>query len=335
MINKFYDICVGLAVYNGEKTLRRTLDSLKNQTFKNLQIIICDDCSNDKSREIIEEYLETNENFKFIKNEKNIGMFANQKKVFSLSNSKYFAWVNQDDYKDISFFEKCFKKFELNPHAVLVAANTVVVDKNTNTIMHVNTIKSLDGIIEIDTRYKTLIKNFQDTIIYSLFRTEILRNTDLWININGSANKLIYELSLHGPFLNIDENLSYYYGMGLLNRYNPNQEFTRSTKQKYPFFYIPFLVLFFYQFKDILKNDISFLKKIKIIFYLINDFLIINFSKLIYRFFSLLFFGSIDNFTYKLIRMLIPYNKDVKQIVKKEDYTRFYPKHYPFRKINN
>ena len=333
MKNKFFDICVGVAVYNGEKTLRRTLNSLKNQSFKNLQIIICDDCSNDKSKEIIEEYLSICENFVFFQNKKNIGMFANQKKIFSLSNSKYFAWVNQDDFKDISFFETCYKKLELNPNAVLASANTVVVDKNTDQIMHVNTIKSLDGIIDVDTRYKILIKNFEDTIIYSLFRSEILRKTDLWININGSANKLIYELSLHGPFLHIDERLSYYYGMGLLNRYNPNQEFTRSTNQKYPFFYIPFLVLFFYQFKDILKNNISIFKKIKISFYLINNFLIINLFKLIYRFFSLIFFGLLDNLIYKIIRKLIPYNKDVEQIVKKENYPRFYPKHYPFKKI--
>ena len=334
-MNKFSDICVGVAVFNGDKTLKRTLESLKNQSFKNLQVIISDDCSNDKSIEIINEYLDICDNFKFFQNKKNIGMFANQKKIFSLSNSKYFAWVNQDDYKDVTFFEKCYAKLELNPNAVLASANTAVVDKNTNQIMHVNTIKSLDGIKEVDIRYKRLIKNFEDTIIYSLFRSETLKKTDLWININGSANKLIYELSLHGPFLNINEKLSYYYGMGLLNRPNPSQEFIRSTKQKYPFYYIPYVVLFFYQFKDILKNDISLFKKIKIIFYLINDFLQINFLKLVYRFFSLLFFGLFDDFIYKLIRKIVPYNEDVNQIVKKIDYPRFYPKHYPFKKIDN
>ena len=45
-----------LATYNGEKYLREQIDSILSQTYKNIRLIISDDCSNDATREFLEEY---------------------------------------------------------------------------------------------------------------------------------------------------------------------------------------------------------------------------------------------------------------------------------------
>ena len=64
MIN-FNEICVGVATFNGEETLERTLTSLENQTFENFSVVISDDNSTDKTVEIIKYFVERNKNFFF------------------------------------------------------------------------------------------------------------------------------------------------------------------------------------------------------------------------------------------------------------------------------
>ena len=65
-----------LATYNGEKYLKEQIESVLSQTYDNIQIIISDDCSTDKTREILKEY-EKNDKIKVFYQEKNLGYVKN------------------------------------------------------------------------------------------------------------------------------------------------------------------------------------------------------------------------------------------------------------------
>ena len=332
MLN-FKDICVGISTYNGEKTLEKTLKSLEDQTFKNFSVLISDDNSNDNTINIIKNFSKRNKNFFYEINEKNLGMISNYNKVFMKSNSKYFTWVDQDDYREKNFLEDCFSKIEENPKASLVYAHTGVRNKKNNMLMHINTIRSISGKKDVDVRYKKLLDNFHDTIIYSLIRSSCLKNTLLWTGINGSANRLIFDLALEGEFIEVDKLLAFYNGKGLINRNSADDEYFRQIKIKRKFYQIPFLILFMCQIKDIFLKRMKFYKKIKIFIFLFINFTKINFAKFIYRLFSKIFFGIIDNYIYNLILRLIPENNDINQIVEKKEFEDFYPTHYPYKKV--
>ena len=64
-------VSIILPIYNSEKFLEKTLNSILNQTYTNWELIIIDDCSTDNSQKIIDKM--KNEKFIVIKNEKNIG----------------------------------------------------------------------------------------------------------------------------------------------------------------------------------------------------------------------------------------------------------------------
>ena len=49
-------VSIAMTTYNGEKFLTEQLDSIYYQTYKNIEVVICDDCSTDKTIEILEEY---------------------------------------------------------------------------------------------------------------------------------------------------------------------------------------------------------------------------------------------------------------------------------------
>jgi len=89
-------VSVVMAVYNGALFLRKQLDSICNQTYKNLDVIALDDCSTDQSVDILKEYHETY-GIHYQVNDKNIGYRKNFEKALTLCDGDYIAFADQDD----------------------------------------------------------------------------------------------------------------------------------------------------------------------------------------------------------------------------------------------
>lgn len=83
--------------YNNELTIKNTIDSILNSTYKDIEIIIIDDCSTDKSVEIINNFYGTNPLVKLYINNKNKGTFYGRNKGVLMSNGYYIANVDGDD----------------------------------------------------------------------------------------------------------------------------------------------------------------------------------------------------------------------------------------------
>lgn len=98
-------ISVIVPVYNAEKYLRRALDSICNQTYKNLEIILVDDGSTDGSGSICDEYKEKDERIVLV-HQKNSGVSVTRNKALSLCTGEIIAFVDADDYIVPCFFEK-------------------------------------------------------------------------------------------------------------------------------------------------------------------------------------------------------------------------------------
>lgn len=96
MTNPLVSICI--PTYNGDKYLVECLESCINQSFKDYEIIICDDGSSDKTISIIEEYASKYPFIKCIKNDKNLGLVGNWNKCLNLSSGTWIKFVFQDDY---------------------------------------------------------------------------------------------------------------------------------------------------------------------------------------------------------------------------------------------
>ncbi|PZM67231.1 glycosyltransferase family 2 protein [Paenibacillus dendritiformis] len=102
-------ISIIVPVYNVEKYIRSCLDSLVNQTLKNIEIIIVNDGTNDKSAEIAEEYVKNYSNIKLI-HKKNGGQGDARNEGLKHVNSKYVMFVDSDDELAPSACEILYKK---------------------------------------------------------------------------------------------------------------------------------------------------------------------------------------------------------------------------------
>jgi len=101
-------ISVVIATYNGEKFIVEQIESVINQTYKNLEIICIDDNSSDTTLSILKEYQKNYSNIKVFENEYNAGYIKNFEKGFLLANGEYIAPCDQDDIWKVEKIETLF-----------------------------------------------------------------------------------------------------------------------------------------------------------------------------------------------------------------------------------
>jgi len=127
-------VSVIMPVYNGEKFLRDSIESILNQTYKNFEFIIVDDGSTDNSVRIIKEYQKKDKRIKLIENKKNLG--ASKALKIGLKNTKGFYYFRMD-CDDISYknrLEKELDFLEKNKDYVIVGSNLEIIDEDKKKI---------------------------------------------------------------------------------------------------------------------------------------------------------------------------------------------------------
>jgi len=103
-------VSVIIPIYNVGKYLKRCLDSVCNQTLKDIEIICVDDCSTDDSALIAAEYAKNYSNLIFRALEKNQGVSVARNLGLSLAKGEYVAFVDSDDQVDLDFYEKLYER---------------------------------------------------------------------------------------------------------------------------------------------------------------------------------------------------------------------------------
>lgn len=89
-------VTVIMSTYNGEKYVRDQLDSILNQTYKNIDIVVRDDGSKDGTVNIIKEYQKNHQNIKLVAG-KNLGFIKSFFELLKITDSDYYAYADQDD----------------------------------------------------------------------------------------------------------------------------------------------------------------------------------------------------------------------------------------------
>lgn len=125
-------ISIAMATYNGEKYLREQLDSIFNQTYKNIEVIVSDDCSTDGTAAILEEYSQKY-GLKYSVNEKNLGFSKNFEKALKMCNGELIAISDQDD---IWLEDKLELLLENIGDKTLIHSDSSLMDENGNVYCH-------------------------------------------------------------------------------------------------------------------------------------------------------------------------------------------------------
>ena len=123
-------ISIIVPVYNSEQKLKDCLDSLVEQTEKDLEIIVIDDKSTDHSLEIINTYAQKYANIKVYKNEVNKGVGNTRNLGITLATGEYITFVDSDDYVNTTMYEELYQAAIKYDRPELITTGIIFVKGN-------------------------------------------------------------------------------------------------------------------------------------------------------------------------------------------------------------
>lgn len=128
MGNKEYKVSIVLPVYNGEKYLPRAIESILQQTYRNFELIIIDDCSTDKSHRIAKNYAKMDARIRVYKNRENRKLPRSLNAGFRVATGNLFTWTSDDNILKPEAFEEMVHVFKVRQDVDFVYADIVPID---------------------------------------------------------------------------------------------------------------------------------------------------------------------------------------------------------------
>lgn len=172
-------ISIIVPVYNVEKYLRKCLDSITNQTKKEIEIIFVNDGSTDNSLKILEEYEKADNRIKII-SQKNQGLGAARNtglKAAYTSNSKYIYFIDSDDYISYDYLEKMYNIAEKTNADIVVNDNIMKFYDNNKKEMSNEILKKVEnGIYNIDADF---IQSMCPNVWSKLYKKELILKNNI------------------------------------------------------------------------------------------------------------------------------------------------------------
>ena len=186
-------ISVAMCTYNGALYLQQQLNSIAVQTFPPFELVVCDDCSNDNTLTLLENFAK-NANFpvRIFLNERNLGSTQNFAKAISLCEGDLIALSDQDDDWHTNKLESFHQLFLLYSEAQVAFGNAELMDENSVTgrglLWETTQFSPKVADPYLDTEFRSLL--FQRTnmvtgatmVLRSEFRARFLPISDSWIH---------------------------------------------------------------------------------------------------------------------------------------------------------
>jgi glycosyltransferase involved in cell wall biosynthesis len=196
-----------MPVYNGERFLSESLAALLVQTFGDFELVIADNASTDATADICRDYAARDSRIRYVRNERNIGVYRNYNKVFQLATGEYFKYAAADDLCAPELVARCVAVLDAEPGVVATYAKTRFIDPDGNFLG----VKDPGWHLMSDSPYErlkyVLVSGHWVNVPFGLIRSRELTGTRLFPLYLGGDCRLLGELCLKGKFFEIPEYL--------------------------------------------------------------------------------------------------------------------------------
>ncbi len=202
-------LSIGLPVFNGEKYLKESIDSILAQSYQDFELIISDNASTDHTQQICKEYASMDSRIRYYRNEKNIGAPKNFNRVFELSSGFYFKWAAYDDVHAPEFLRKCVSVLDKDSSVVLCHSKTGRIDEHGHLVGNYDH-RALRRISshKPHERFGDLISIRNPCwAVFGVVRSSAFRKTPLHGSYIGADRNLLAEIGLMGRIIEIPEYL--------------------------------------------------------------------------------------------------------------------------------
>jgi len=243
-------VTIGVTNYNSEKYVRDFLDSLVSQTYKNIEVIIVDDCSTDRSPEIIKEYARKYDYIKLIEHETNKGCpDYGRNEILSVAKGKYLIFFDSDDKFTYPYsLERMVKYMESNTELDYIYTDYEIIDENSKT-----TGKWESKDFTKEEIIRSVFSRIGSGVLpmKGMFKTDFLRRNEISYPINGTAADTLLSL------ICLKKGMRYSYLNGDLISYRIHSSNFTMNKQKRLNSVISIIEYLVDNFKDVLFESKS------------------------------------------------------------------------------
>lgn len=188
-----------------EQYIARAIESCINQTFKNIEIIVVDDCGSDKSIDIVKEYAKKDDRIKIIHNEENLKLLRARYEGVKVANSPYIMFLDPDDYLELNACEECMKILK-NNEIDLLFFNAFVLENNNKIERKLNFQEKCyvkkDFLKEL---LKT--KNLFWTVWAKVIKKELYLKAVGLISLENAKINMAEDVLLYYPLINISNTI--------------------------------------------------------------------------------------------------------------------------------
>lgn len=202
-------VSIGLPVYNGERFLAQAIESLLGQTLRDLELIVSDNASTDRTAEICRAYEARDARVRYIRQPVNIGAPRNWNFVAQQARGRYFKWASANDFCDPRMLARCVAALRADPEAVLCYGRTCIVDEDTaeqKPFAHDFSVPDERPSERFKTLRRSLVLNNAEM---GVIRLDVLRRTGGDRPYPHGDLVLMAELALRGRFLLLPDVLLY------------------------------------------------------------------------------------------------------------------------------
>lgn len=200
-------VTVAMPVYNGVPWLEESLESLLAQTWANMEIVISDNASTDRTEAICREYMARDGRISYHRNAKNLGVMTNFSVAFGYARGQYFKWVSVSDLCRPTFVEQCVRVLETREDAVLCYPGTLFIDEDGKEGERCADRLDLQEESASARALRLLDSIRLANALFGVFRTDALRRSALLRRHMASDINLLFEMSLYGKFVELPEPL--------------------------------------------------------------------------------------------------------------------------------
>ena len=209
-------VTVGVPVFNGAALLEGALRSIVGQTYRNLEIVVSDNGSTDRTAEIIDAFAARDNRIRRYRQDPPISALMNFRFVLEHGTGEYFFWAPHDDWWDTRFVELGVAALNGNPEAAAVMGTVRYFDPSDREILRYDPPYPLS-----DRRAYTRIRSYltsvvTDHVYYALYRRNVLLDT-IWTRSPNPDKVVIMHALCKGPIVDG-------WGMTYYNRYVPKSE---------------------------------------------------------------------------------------------------------------
>ena len=197
-------VTIAIPVYNGERYLEEAIRSVLSQTREDLELVISDNASTDRTAEICSDYAQKDARVRYFRNPTNLGAAPNYNIVFEHARGRFFKWLAHDDRMTPTYVAKTTRVLETRPDAVLCNSVVAYIDGHGAQIgLYDSQLGKADALTPSQRLAALVLRSHSCVDFFGMFRKSALEGSLLHGSFHGADRALLAQMSLRGRMIQI------------------------------------------------------------------------------------------------------------------------------------